>query len=95
MEIEGAEFFRGPHDGLVLTMEQIGRLCHLVRAKGGDEERLFVMMPSLLDWNLVLSGVLRKDGPFDTIYAYELVPTDAGPALFLRGPDEYSEAAGG
>jgi hypothetical protein len=84
-----AEFYRGPHDGLFLTMKQIERYCQLVGAKRQTEERLFVMMPPPLDWLRVFEGKLSKEGPFDTLYAYELVTTVTGPALLLRDHEEF------
>ena len=87
--------YRGPHDGLVLKLKQINRYCHLVGTKNGNEERLFAMMPSLLNWKRVIRGKMPKDGPFDMLYAYELVGTVTGPAFLLRGHDEFVEAAGG
>jgi hypothetical protein len=51
--MEAAEFHRGPHDGLVLKMEQIHSWCRLVRAKKGNDVRLFAIMPSPFDWKKV------------------------------------------
>jgi hypothetical protein len=92
--MKAAEFHRGPHDGLVLKMEQIHSWCRLVRAKKGTEVRLFAMMPSPFDWKKVIKGKLGKDGPFDMVYAYELVRADDGIAFILCGHDEFVEAAG-
>ena len=92
--MEAAEFHWGPHDGLVLNLEQIHGWCRLVRAKKGENVRLFAMMPSLIDWGRVVSGKLGKDGPFDTVYAYEMVRANDGIAFILCGHDEFSECAG-
>jgi hypothetical protein len=89
-----AEFYRGPHDGLVLDVDEIKRFCHLVRMQGEDRERLFAMMPALLEWDRVTRGELDKDGPFDTLYAYELESRDDGAAFLFRGHDEFVDAAG-
>jgi hypothetical protein len=92
--MEAAEFYRGPHDGLVLKMEQIHSWCRLVKAKKGDEMRIFAMMPSPFDWGRVVSGKLTKEGPFDMLYSYELVKADDGIAFILCGHDEFAEDAG-
>jgi hypothetical protein len=93
--MEAAEFFWGPHDGLVLEMEEIRNWCRLVRAKNKDEVRLFALMPSPFDWGRVVRGEVGRDGPFDTIYAYELVRTGDRIAFLLRDPDEFTAAADG
>jgi hypothetical protein len=49
MDAETAEFFAGPHDGRLLTMQEIGRHCQLVKVTNQDEERVFVLMPSILE----------------------------------------------
>jgi hypothetical protein len=87
-----AEFYRGPHDGLVLDIGEIKRFCHLVRMPSQDEGRLFAMMPALLEWDRVIRGDLDKDGPFDTLYAYELERTDFGAAFRFRTHDEFADA---
>jgi hypothetical protein len=87
-----AEFFRGPFDGLVLDIDEIKRYCHLVRMRAEDEQRLFVMMPSLFDWDRVVRGDLDKDGPFDTLYPYELERRGDGAAFLFRRHDEFTEA---
>jgi hypothetical protein len=92
--MEAAEFHRGPHDGLVLKMEQIQSRCRLVKAKKGNDVRLFAMMPSPFDWGRVVKGKLGKEGPFDMVYAYELVRADDGIAFILYGHDEFADAAG-
>lgn len=51
-----AEFFRGPYDGLLLTLEQTRAYCHLVTVSQGEQEKLFVIMPPLLDWDRVVRG---------------------------------------
>ena len=80
-----AEFYRGPHDGLVLKIGDIRRYCHLVRMQGDGEERLFAMMPALPDWERVMCGDLPADGPFDTLFPYELLPRDDGAAFYPQG----------
>jgi hypothetical protein len=92
--MESAEFHRGPHDGLVLRMQEIHSWCRLVRAKKGNDVRIFAMMPSLFDWKKIIKGKLGKEGPFDMVYAYELVRADDGIAFILCGHDEFAEAAG-
>jgi hypothetical protein len=78
----------------VLDIDDIKRFCHLVRIGGEDEERLFAMMPALLEWDRVIRGDLDKDGPFDRLYPYELERRDRGAAFLFRGHDEFAEAAG-
>jgi hypothetical protein len=78
----------------VLKMQEIHSWCRLVRAKKGDEVRIFAMMPSPFDWKKVIKGKLGKEGPFDMVYAYELVRADDGIAFILCGHDEFTEAAG-
>jgi hypothetical protein len=90
-----AEFYRGPHDGLVLDIDEIRRYCHLVTMQGEDQERLFAMMPTLVEWNHVVRGDLDKDGPFDTLYAYELERREDGPAFLFRRHGEFAEAVQG
>jgi hypothetical protein len=89
-----AEFYRGPHDGLVLDIDEIKRYCHLVKMRG-DEERLFAMMPALWEWDRVVRGDLDKDGPFDTLYPYELERREDGAAFLFRRHDEFAEAVEG
>jgi hypothetical protein len=90
-----AEFYRGPHDGLVLDIDEIERYCHLVKIHGADEERLFAMMPTLIEWNHIIRGNLDKDGPFDTLYPYELGRHGHRAAFLFRGYDEFAEAVEG
>lgn len=92
MSEASAEFYRGPHDGLVLEFDEIKRFCQLVRMPGEEEDRLFAMMPALLEWDRVIRGDLDKDGPFGTLYPYELERRDVGPAFFFRRHDEFAEA---
>jgi hypothetical protein len=87
-----AEFHRGPHDGLVLDFDEIRHFCHLVIMKGDEGDRLFAMMPALPDRERVMSGDLDKDGPFDTLYAYELERRDDGAAFRFCRHDEFGEA---
>jgi hypothetical protein len=87
-----AEFYRGPHDGLGLNLDEIRRFCHLVRVEGGDEERLFAMMPTLGDWHRVLRGDLDRNGPFDRLYPYELKRRGDGAAFLFRRHDEFVAA---
>jgi hypothetical protein len=87
-----AEFYRGPHDGLVLDIDEIKRYCPLVRTRSEDEERLFAMMPALLEWDRVLRGDLDKDGPFDMLYPYELERKGEGVAFLFRRHDEFADA---
>jgi hypothetical protein len=87
-----AEFHRGPHDGLVLEVDEIQRFCHLVRLGREDEERVFAMMPALLEWDRVIRGDLDKDGPFDTLYPYELEQRGDDAAFWFRRHDEFAEA---
>jgi hypothetical protein len=87
-----AEFLGGPHDGLILSLEEIRRWCHLVRAKNGEKERLFALMPPPLDWEQVVANKLEKNGPFDTVYFYELLRSNDALVFILRSPDEVSAA---
>jgi hypothetical protein len=90
-----AEFLSGPHDGLILSMVQIHRWCHLVRAKNGEKESLFALMPPPLDWEQVVRNDLDKKGPFDTVYFYELLRSDGALVFVLRSPDGLSAATDG
>jgi hypothetical protein len=90
-----AEFYRGPHDGLVLNIDEITRFCHLVRIRGEEEERVFAMMPTLLEWNHIIHGNLDKDGPFDTLYPYELVQRHDRAAFLFRRHNEFADAVEG
>jgi hypothetical protein len=90
-----AEFYRGPHDGLVLTIDEIRHYCHLVKMQGDHEERLFAMMPAPWEWDRVLRGDRDKDGPFDTLYPYELEQREDSAAFLFRRHDEFNEAVEG
>jgi hypothetical protein len=90
-----AEFYRGPHDGLVLDIDVIKRYCHLVRIGDDEEARLFALMPTLIEWKYIIRGDLDKDGPFDRLYPYELERRDGGAAFLLRRHDEFAEAVEG
>jgi hypothetical protein len=92
--VDSAEFYRGPHDGLVLNVDEIKRFCHLVRMRSEDEERLFAMMPTLIEWNRVIRGELDADGPFDRLYPYELERKGGRAAFLFRRHDEFADAAG-
>jgi hypothetical protein len=63
--------------------------------QGDDEERLFAMMPALWEWDRVMGGALDKDGPFDTLYPYELEQREDGAVFLFRRHDEFSEAVEG
>jgi hypothetical protein len=87
-----AGFYRGPHDGLVLSIDEIKHYCHLVRTCGDDGERLFALMPTLIECKHVVCGNIDKDGPFDTLYPYELERRDDGAAFLFRRHEEFAEA---
>jgi hypothetical protein len=91
--MDAAEFHRGPHDGLLLTLKEIRYWCRLVRAREGEDGRVFAIMPSPFEWVRVVRGMIRKDGPFEMVYPYELVRADDGMAFVLRGYAELSEPA--
>ena len=90
-----AEFLGGPHDGLILSLEEIHRWCHLVGAKNGEKESLFALMPPPLDWKQVVINKLEKNGPFDAVYCYELLRSDAELVFILRSPDDFSAGTDG
>jgi hypothetical protein len=90
-----AEFYRGPHDGLELDIDEIKRFCPLVRTRSEDEERLFAMMPALLEWDRVIRGDLEKDGPFGMLYPYELERHGDRAAFMFRRHDQFAEAVEG
>lgn len=92
MSEASAEFYRGPHDGLVLEASEIKRFCQLVRMGREDQQRLFAMMPTLLEWDRVIRGDLGPDGPFETLYPYELEQRHDRAAFLFRGHDEFSQA---
>lgn len=87
-----AEFYRGPHDGLVLNVDEILRYCQLVRMQSEDRERLFAMMPALVEWDRVIRGDRDEETPFDALYAYELHRSGEGAAFLFRTHDEFAEA---
>ena len=64
----------------------------MVKMKSQDQERLFAMMPALWEWDRVMRGDLDKDGPFDTLYPYELERRGDGAAFLFRRHDEFAEA---
>ena len=74
-------------------MEEIHRWCHFVRAKNGEKEILFALMPPPLDWAQVVRDDLDKQGLFDTVYCYELLRSDGALVFVLRSPDELNAAA--
>jgi hypothetical protein len=78
----------------VLDIDDIKRFCHLVRTREEDEDRLFAMMPTLIEWNHVIRGNRDKDGPFDTLYPYELERRGDGAAFLFRRHEEFAEAVG-
>lgn len=88
-----AEFLRGPHDGLMLDVDDLTRYCHLMRTRGEDQ-RYFAMMPTLVEWNQIMRGRLDKDGPFDSLYPYELELREDRPVFLFRSHDEFAEAVG-
>jgi hypothetical protein len=87
---DAAEFFGAPYDGLVLKIEQIHSWCRLIKAERGDEERLFALMPSPIDWSRVVDGKLPKDGPFDMVYVYEILRREREVAFVLRSHVEFA-----
>ena len=89
-----AEFLRGPHDGLMLDVDDLTRFCHLMRI-WGEDQRYFAMMPTLVEWNQIMRGQLDKDGPFDSLYPYELELREDRPVFLFRSHDEFAEAVGG
>jgi hypothetical protein len=90
-----AEFLRGPHDGLMLDIDDLTRYCHLVRMAAGEDQRYFAMMPTLVEWRQIVRGRIDKDGPFDTLYPYELELREDRPVFLFRSHDEFAHAAGG
>jgi hypothetical protein len=76
----------------VLDFDEIRNYCHLLIIKDGERDRLFAMMPALPDWERVMSGDLDKDGPFDTLFPYELERRHDGAAFLFRRHDEFGEA---
>jgi hypothetical protein len=52
-------------------------------------------MPTLIEWNHIISGALDKDGPFETLYPYELERRDDGAAFLFRRRDDFAEAVEG
>jgi hypothetical protein len=87
------EFVGGPHDGLVLDVDERERFCHLVRLRGEDRDRDFAMMPPLLEWDRVIRGDLDRDGPFETLFPYPFERRGDRGALLFRRRDEFTDAA--
>ena len=52
-------------------------------------------MPTLIEWKHVICGNLDKDGPFDTLYPYELERREDRAAFLFRRHDEFSAAVEG
>jgi hypothetical protein len=63
-----------------------------VGAKNGEKESLFALMPPPLDWEQVVVNKLEKEGPFDTVYFYELLRSNDALVFILRSLDEFSAA---
>jgi hypothetical protein len=53
------------------------------------------MMPTLLEWKHIMRGKLDEDGPFDTLYPYELELREVRPVFFFRRHDEFRQAVEG
>jgi hypothetical protein len=87
-----AEFLRGPHDGLLLDINDLVHYCHLVRTQGDEDPRYFAMMPTLVEWKHILRGRMDKDGPFDRLYPYEMELREDRPVFLFRSHDEFAEA---
>lgn len=87
-----AEFIRGPHDGLLLDIDDLIHYCHLVRTEGDEDQRYFAMMPTLVEWKHIVRGRMDKDGAFDRLYPYEMELREDRPVFLFRSHDEFAEA---
>jgi hypothetical protein len=56
---------------------------------------MLALMPTPIEWNHVLRGERDRDGPFTTLYPYELERRDGGAAFLLRRHAEFREAVEG
>jgi hypothetical protein len=67
-----AEFIRGPYDGLVIDVDQVERFLGDDAVRESFDNRLFLLMPPLLDWDRIVEGKADRDGPFDQSSPYEV-----------------------
>jgi hypothetical protein len=86
--VASAEFFGGPHDGLILSINDIPRWCQFVKANRGEDARHFAVMPPPKDWKRVVRGKLRKSGPFNSTYWYELFCSNGRLVFVILDADE-------
>jgi hypothetical protein len=66
------QFFGGPYDGLMLTLDQIAVCAWEVIVRSGGEYRGFALMPPLAEWERLAAGEWSPDDLFGG-YAYELL----------------------
>jgi hypothetical protein len=67
-----AEFIQGPYDGLILDVEQVENYVGDDALRESFDNRLFLLMPPLLDWNRVVEGKADRNGSFNLAYPYEV-----------------------
>ncbi len=66
------QFFGGPYDGLVLTLDQVATYAWEVIVRSGRGYRGFALMPPLAEWDRLAADGWAPDEPFGG-YAYELI----------------------
>jgi len=67
-----AEFIRGPFDGLVIDIDQVDRFVADDAMRESYDNRLFLLMPPLVDWDRLVEGKADRDGRFDLPHPYEV-----------------------
>jgi hypothetical protein len=89
-----AEFIRGPYDGLVIDADQVERFIGDDAVQESSDNRLFLLMPPLLDWDRIIEGKADRDGPFDQSYPYEVSIRTGRLKFVYCGIAQYRDAMG-
>ena len=90
-----AEFIRGPYDGLVIDTDQVERFIGDDAVKESFDNRLYLLMPPLLDWDRIVEGKAYRDGPFAQSYPYEVSIRPDRLRFVYCGLSRFQEAMGG
>ena len=85
-------FVGGPYDGMKLTIDQINKFANLTPIGTRHGVRLFVLLPPLKDWEMIVSGDMAKESEFETLYCYERRFIPGGAEFFSCSEDEISRA---
>jgi hypothetical protein len=89
-----AEFIRGPYDGLLIDADQVERSIGDDALQESSDNRLFLLMPPLLDWDRIIEGKADRDGPFDQSYPYEVSIQTNRLKFVYCGIAQYRDAMG-